>query len=869
MSVAELQQGQGDLNDVPKLSVEGGLLCARASFPLKDLVRALPGRLWKPAPLRAWTWPATPAYAARLVEQLQNRDPTWDDAVEELLSAASRAAAATAMKTADDLPPIPITGTRPPWKHQLQAYWWAIEQDAALLALHMGCVDGDAEVVVNRGGASRRMTLAELHRKFQGGATEYVGANGARGSQSWRPDVPTRIRGMKADGTVGLVPLLATLDKGSQPVLRVVLASGRTLRCTPDHELLTADRRKAAAETLRPGDRVLCDEVGGRGWSGEGDAARERSGRRPVAWERAYGTDRGGYVWVKDPAHPNATPAGMVLEHVRVMVDIIGRPLVAPECVHHVNGVRHDNRPENLVLCADHTEHMRLHGDHRRNLAGSLPVLDAVVSIEPDGEAAVYDVTVDDDAHTWVADGLVVANCGKSRVAIDLLQNRGAQRVLIMCPSKVLGVWPNQFVEHAAPGRPWHVVNGMRARRDGKLAPLPIAERLAEVEHAFYRCTCGRPHAAVLNYETTAFAPVKTWKPRELDYLVLDEGQKIKAAGGVHSRWCHRVGKLAGRRLELTGTPMPQSPLDIYGQYRALDETVFGTNHRSFLARYAVMGGYLDHQVVGIAKPGELAEKFASLCIQVGADVLDLPEFMDTERTCTLSPEGAKVYRSVEKTMWAELESGQEITVANALVRLIRLQQMTGGATKTDDGRVVVIDTSKAQLLADVLEEIGSTPATMTEIDMAKHQFEPVVVFAKFHHDLDVIAEVARATGRIYGEISGRRGDGLNMRGQYADHCDLIGVQLQSGGSGIDLTRARHGIYYSVGHSLTDYEQSRARLHRPGQRHGVVFTHLVVANTVDPTVYEALSERRKVIDAVLATHDLTTRDGIVVRRPPD
>ncbi len=68
-------------------------------------------------------------------------------------------------------------------------------------------------------------------------------------------------------------------------------------------------------------------------------------------WKGGKTTTKQGYVMLSGHSwHPNATKGGRLLEHVKVMSDILGRGLLPNENVHHKNGVRNDNRPENLEL---------------------------------------------------------------------------------------------------------------------------------------------------------------------------------------------------------------------------------------------------------------------------------------------------------------------------------------------------------------------------------------------------------------------------------------------------------------------------------------------------------------------------------------
>ena len=414
---------------------------------------------------------------------------------------------------------------------------------------------------------------------------------------------------------------------------------------------------------------------------------------------------------------------------------------------------------------------------------------------------------------------------GKSKVVVDLICSLGLRRVLVVCPLSVVPAWEKQVKLHA--GRPdvrvvllGNEVDGVRAK----------AQR-AESELSRW----SGPVVLVINHESLWREPFGSWAMRQQwELVVVDESHRMKAPGGKLSMYLARLRDRAARRGCLTGTPMPHSPLDVYAQYRFLDPGIFGTSYQRFKMRYAQMGGYLNHQVVAYQNQDELAERFGSIAYRVKAgEVLDLPPFQHITRTCTLSHEEAKVYASLASELIAQVREGI-VTASNALVKLLRLQQVCSGYVKLDDGAEVLVGTTKRAMLADVLEDLP--------------QREPLVVFCRFRHDLDSIAEVCRDAGRSCAELSGRRNELAHWQDGGAD---VLAVQIQSGGVGIDLTRARYAIYFSTSWSLGEYEQSLARVHRPGQERPVIYIHLPAKGTVDEVVYKALERKRDVIEAVL------------------
>ena len=428
---------------------------------------------------------------------------------------------------------------------------------------------------------------------------------------------------------------------------------------------------------------------------------------------------------------------------------------------------------------------------------------------------------------------------GKTKVVIDVIQNTAPTknwRTLVVAPRTVIeDVWPGQVEEHCVDGCHLVLLNKGNARKHKEMSKEAWG--------------LDGPVMYLVNYESVWREPFAGWvKARSWDFIVADESHAIKSPGSKCSRFMGTLRKRTDHRIALTGTPMPHSPLDVYGQARFVDPSVFGTSFARFRSRYAVMGGYGGHEVIGYPIDErdryyhpEIAEEWnrglERLMFSVGEEVLDLPESVDVHRRLPLAGEGRKYYDQMERDLIVDIGEGV-ITAQNALSRLLRLQQITSGylPVETETGRLRPhrVDDTKERMLEELLDGLGPE--------------EPVVVFARFRHDLDVIHQVSTALGRNSVELSGRRHE---LPLWQEEQVPILAAQIQAGGVGIDLTRARYCVYYSQGFSLGNYQQSRARVHRPGQERSVFYYHLTLRDTIDEIVLRSLKAKQNTIESVL------------------
>lgn len=468
---------------------------------------------------------------------------------------------------------------------------------------------------------------------------------------------------------------------------------------------------------------------------------------------------------------------------------------------------------------------------------------------------------------------------GKTLPVVVYIARRRPALTLIACPKAVVDVWPREFRKHLGDDHGIAVIPLVKGTVSQRLAQVKDAMRNAEAPRYLvdparvnvedlinpkrrvirvYGSTDIRnavvplnPASVVLvcNYDAVWRAPLGDWLLKNahlLDLVVCDEIHRIKSPSGKASRFFARLAAKNDvfQRVGLSGTPMPHSPLDIYAQLRFLAPEMFGSSFVQFRNKYMRMGGYMVNNVgtkwlgfLGEGAEREFNGHIGQIMHQIKKEeVLDLPDTVHVERYVQLDAKARKIYESLKNEFIAEVESGV-VTAANAMVKILRLGQIASGFATTEEGSSVRVSAAKQDLLADLLEDID--PA------------EPVVVFARFRRDIDCIREAAGKAGREVAELSGRQND---IGGKWAPEQPgmVAAVQIQAGAEGIDLTAASKCVYFSPTFDNGKFQQSLARVHRPGQTKKVTFIHLLAERTVDVQTYRALQQRQDIVEGVLA-----------------
>lgn len=431
---------------------------------------------------------------------------------------------------------------------------------------------------------------------------------------------------------------------------------------------------------------------------------------------------------------------------------------------------------------------------------------------------------------------LLPIGSGKTKAAIDILQYRIEQgqvkRALIVCPLSVISTWELQLEEHS--NLEFEIMEGSRLEKLGSL--LAVKEP---------------PEILVCNYESVRLYE-KAFKSKKFDLVIADESTKIKNPG-IKLTWAfYRAFNRTRYKLLLTGLPTPNNILDIYAQYKFLDDSIFGTRYQDYKAMYARYGGEDGKIFFG---PKNI-EHFRKRLYKIGItfprkDLFDLPPKTYQVRTVKLSAEENAAYYSMKENFLTELSTTERIVATNVLTQFLRLHQINSGFITNGDGVTTEIGTSKLKAFTEYMER--EVLGTETKI----------LVFVQFLHTLHKVREWAEKKklnpSVVYGAVRKKRAAEIRRFQNDSTSRIFIG-QISTVNLGLDLTAANVAIFLESNFSWGDRHQCEGRIDRLGQTKKTTIIDFVVPNSIDTYVLSVLKAKRKFSEIILRPERLIT-DG--------
>jgi len=412
----------------------------------------------------------------------------------------------------------------------------------------------------------------------------------------------------------------------------------------------------------------------------------------------------------------------------------------------------------------------------------------------------------------WLDPGL-----GKTKIALDFCGyyylKEGINHILIVCPLSVIGVWEDEITTHL----PDYIERAISVKtvpqNNGLQFLITTYQYLVNHEKEFVK-----------------------WKPQ---VLIIDEAHYIKSRTAKRSKAVKRLARNIQYQLQLTGTPQPKDYLDLWNQLDTLHSGVLG-KWSEFKAKHAVFD-YFGFRIVKWLNLNDLRERIRPYRVRVRKeDVLDLPSRTHQRVPIDLEKSQREVYDKLKLEAIVKLSEQDIVTADIILTQILRLQQLTGGFTVTEDKAVIEVGKAKLKVLEEILPTYTSNGK--------------VVVFCRFLWELNKIIELCKELNLnpvwIRGKMSNKQRTVARETFQNDPRCKVIVCQITAGGIGITLHAANTAIFYSLTYKLDDYTQACDRIHRIGQDKPCLYLYLVARNTIDNEIFQTLRNKQRLADVV-------------------
>lgn len=421
---------------------------------------------------------------------------------------------------------------------------------------------------------------------------------------------------------------------------------------------------------------------------------------------------------------------------------------------------------------------------------------------------------------------------GKTKIAIDLIEyhfERNEIDAAIVVTTK--GLIANWYYTEL----PKHSRFGYYAYAWGKTKELAFTEKLP-----WFICN-------IDGLASQGIVPVlrEFMKMYKNVALIIDESTVVKNMKAKRTKLALQLSKRCKYRYIMSGTPITNSPIDLFSQCEMLSPGILGhASLYSFKGRYCQMqtmrlGTRSFDKIVGYKNLDQLTAKvqeFSSILKK--ADCLDLPDKIYRTVPVEFTPEQQKAYDELKDKALTYIED-HEITVVNAISLINRLLQICAGQIKIGEN-YLSINNNRLDVLKDLVDEIpGKTLVWTSFVNTAK----------------DIMKTLDEDAIHLPSGLSIDKRQEIIDAFRTGDKKVLV-ANPASAGHGITLVESSNVIYYSNSWNYEHRAQSEDRTHRIGQTSNVLYTDLITPNTVEVKVVELLQQKKDLADMVITNEEL-------------
>lgn len=439
---------------------------------------------------------------------------------------------------------------------------------------------------------------------------------------------------------------------------------------------------------------------------------------------------------------------------------------------------------------------------------------------------------------------------GKTCAMINILRHKFYEygrpmRTLILSPQVTLFNWRDEVLKHSYMKHN-DVVVLHKAGSVGKLKQMQ--RELSGINS---------DKIIVVNYEALLseklLKEINDWGP---EILICDEAHYVKSPKSKRSKAIFKLSQQCKHRYIMTGTPILNSIMDIFMQFKILDggET-FGQSQFVFQKKYMRdeneswkgRSGYFPKWVPRVEKYDELQDLIYQKAIRVlKKDCLDLPPLVKKTLNVQLSAEQKKYYDEMKQNFLTYVNE-QAVVAELAVTKALRLQQIVTGFVQTEDKKVIEITKNpRLDAVKDLLIVLQSN--------------HKIILWCCFRHNYVQLGRLCEELGIDHVFLTGEMSlDEKREAMEQFNKCSktrVIIANRRAGGIGVNLVAASYAIVYSRNFNLSDELQSEARNHRGGSQihERIVKIDLCAKNTLDEAITFGLQNKqdmsKNIIDLV-------------------